>query len=235
MKWLLTLVLPIAIMLSSCANEYDVMMVEKQMEAEIKIAEAKARATEAQSDALALTITENMSDLERFFAREQIASLEVTPSGLKSVTTGNDVLITIAADGRFIVRDIVTGTVLYRSVVGLADALKNSGNTDVRIDGEGNSVEVAQSEVKQVVVGENNVATSTQSSSGGSASGVDEEVAGVSEAEWTECTTSPSKEVTLGEAASCFSQEGYDVEIKGGLAYLDGEEWTELNEWEASK
>lgn len=156
MKWLLMLVLPIAMMLSSCANEFDVMMVERHMEAEVKIAEAKARATEAQSEAIALTVTENMSDLERYFARLQIAGLVVTPSGIKSVTTGNDVLISLTQDGKTIVRDIVTGTVIYKGASVLGEMVRSAGgNTQIEVAGDGNSVNTNKEDVKMVAIGEN--------------------------------------------------------------------------------
>lgn len=42
-------------------------------------------------------------------------------------------------------------------------------------------------------------------------------------------------DATLGEAASYLASEGYDISIEGGLAYIDGELFTELNDWEAAK
>jgi len=159
-----------AMMLTSCANEYDVMMVENQMAAEIAIAEAKAQATIAQSEAIALTVTENMSDLERYFARMQIAGLVVTPSGIKSVTTGNDVLISLTQDGKTIVRDIVTGTVIYKGASVLGEMVRSAGgNTEINVEGDGNTTSANQERNKLVNIGEG-----TQNYGSGGGSGSDE-------------------------------------------------------------
>lgn len=159
-----------------CADEFDVAMVEKHMNAEIEIAKAKAAAIDSKSEAIALTITENSTDLERYLAREQIASLEVTESGLKSITTGNDVAVTLTQDGKVIVRDIVTGAVVYRGIVGLTEALANSGDTNIVNEGDGNVVDYTKNDTKQIVAGENNVANNSNSSGGSSGSG--EELSG---------------------------------------------------------
>lgn len=233
-KVLMLLILPIALMLSSCANEFDVQLVKHHMDAEKSIAKSKSEAIQAKANAIAQTFDEDTTPLEAYLARDQIASMTVTGSGIEKVTTSNDVLLTVAADGKYIVKSIVTGTVLYRGVVGLTGALKDAGNTLIHNTGDGNQVTFKRNDTKQIIAGENNVANNENNSGSSGSSGSAEEGA-VSDALWMECTTSPSKEVTLGEAASCFAQAGHDVEIKGGLAYLDGEEWDSLNEWEASK
>ena len=163
-----------AMLLSSCANEYDVIMVENQMNAEIEIAKAKSAATIAQSEAIALTVTGEMSDLERYFARMSIAGLAVTPSGIKSVTTGNDVLISLTQDGKTIVRDIVTGTVIYKGASVLGEMVKNAGgNTTIEVDGDGNTTSTSRQEVKMVNLGEG-----TQAFNSGSGGGSSDELLG---------------------------------------------------------
>lgn len=157
-KVLMMMVLPIALMLTSCADEFDVAMVERHMQAEIEIAKAKAAAITAQSEAIAITLDNESSDLERYLARQQIAGLVMTPSGLKSITTGNDVIMSITKDGKVIVRDIVTGAVVYRGIVGLTDALASAGNTNIAVDGEGNTVTTNREDVKQIVAGTDNSA-----------------------------------------------------------------------------
>ena len=44
-----------------------------------------------------------------------------------------------------------------------------------------------------------------------------------------------SGDATLGEAASFLAEQGYNIKIEGGLAYIDDELFTELNVWEAAK
>lgn len=221
-KLLVCIGLALTMALSGCADEYDVMMVERHMQAEVDIARAKADATIAQSEALALTVTEDMSDLERYFARQAIASLVITPSGLKSITTGNDVVITLTQDGKAIVRDVVTGAVIYRGVIGLTDALKNSGNTTVNVEGEDNQVALTQSEVKQVVGGENNTATATQAGPGSSGSSEEELDGDCDEKVEAALEGYDLNAINLGGLMRRLSADtGCVVEIQGGQVVVD--------------
>lgn len=210
-KILIGMLAGLALLISSCANEYDVIMVENQMAAEVEIAKAKSEATIAQSEAIALTVSEEMSDLERYFARLQIAGLAVTPSGIKSVTTGNDVLISLTSDGKTIVRDIVTGTVIYKGASVLGEMVRAAGdNTNVTVDGDGNSFASNKQETKMVNIGEGN-----QNYGSGSGGGSDELMGDCDEKVEQALGSHDMNNINLGGLMRRLSAEtGCVVEIK---------------------
>lgn len=123
--------LVVPLFLLGCSNKFDENMVGKQMDAEIAIAQAKSDAIVAQSQAIVRTLGESSTDLERYLARQQIVGLAITPSGLKSVTTGNDVVAILAEDGSTMIKDVVTGTVIWRGIVGVENILDSFGGTTV--------------------------------------------------------------------------------------------------------
>lgn len=67
---------------------------------------------------------------------------------------------------------------------------------------------------------------------GGTGDGLAGDLTGVSAADFEACTAGG---ISLGSAAGCLAERGYDIKIEGGLAYVDGKEFDALNEWEASK
>lgn len=155
-----------SIFLVGCANEFDVQMVEAHMEAEKEIARAKSELGIAQSEAIAVTIDENSTDLERYLARKQIAGLEITPSGIKSITTGNDVVIELTEDGQTIIKDVITGAVIYRGFIAAENILEGLGGTTVTAT-EGSTINYSNKDQKAVSVkGDANVNDNSNGSEG---------------------------------------------------------------------
>jgi len=157
-----------------------------------------------------MTVTENMSDLERYFARLSIAGLVVTPSGIKSITTGNDVVMSITRDGKTMVRDIVTGTVIYKGASVLGEIVRSAGGNETNITGDGNTTSLHDEDVKIVGIGEN-----AQSYKGGGSGTAGDEEFDTSEqavaAFMEECKASSPN---LGARMTCLSaKSGYEVNI----------------------
>lgn len=129
------LILLVAVV-AGCSTKIDGQMTTSHMTAEVLIAQAKAEAIKAQADAIRASIHQGSSDLEAYLARESIASLEVTESGIKAPKTGNDVALAATRQLKDIVKYGVGGVIGYKVADGVADALKNGGTTEITAEGD---------------------------------------------------------------------------------------------------
>ncbi len=125
------------------------------------------------------------------------------------------------------------GTVVYATAKGITAGLKETGGGGTKINAETVDINESFNKAESHNLGSGSAAAST--STGGTASPA-AEVAGsgsvVPTADYAACTSGGA---TLGAAASCLAGKGYDINITGGLAYLDGEPYDALNLWEAAK
>lgn len=190
-------------LLVGCANQFDVDMVKYQMIAEKEIAWAKSDLGVAQAEAISKTLNEESTDLERYLARQQIAGLVVTPSGIKNVTTGNDVISFLARDGSTIIKDVITGAVIWRGIIGLENVLADMGSTTIHAE-EGAVVENTKI-TNKVVAGNDGTIKSTKEVE----KVADEGVGSVEEGVDSGCTA----EAPIMYNGTCYSQES--VEERG--------------------
>lgn len=156
---LVRILMVLLLTLTGCATQNDVSMNSMHMLAEIEIAQAKAEAIQAQAGAIQETITADSSELERHLAREQIVELEVTQSGLKAPTNGNDVAKAAVKEGGGWLKTTVGGVVIWRGIDGVADLAKSAGSTDIKAS-EGSTVNLNKNEKHTTAIGRETTATS---------------------------------------------------------------------------
>lgn len=106
---------------------------------------------------------------------------------------------------------------------------KYSQGSEVNIQGDGNELSDVGNDKSNrqyqagSTTGDNNAAGTSGESDSGS---------GLASA-FSQCTSGGS---SLGSTAVCIEENsGQDIKIEGGLAYVNGSLYTELNEWEAAK
>lgn len=141
-----------ALVLSGCATKNDVSIATAEMSAEVSIAASKSSAVAAQSAALTQALLSAETPLERHLIAEQIAKLEVTPSGIVRSKNGNDVATEGVKAAPGIIRDGIYGTVAWKVADGLADAFK-TGGTKVTAS-EGSTVNLSTNEEHTTSIGD---------------------------------------------------------------------------------
>lgn len=107
----------------------------------------------------------------------------------------------------------------------------NKGTGGVNVTGDGNTIADTANKTTTTTNGSSIANVNNRTPAPTPTDGVTDSVYSV----FDQCSEGLSYTNTLGEVGSCMSARGLDVEITGGLLYLDGEEYNPVNSWEAER